>query len=78
MIKIKFYLYAFGWEFKGGHFISHWKPRGRCTKKGCEEAALVLELESFGPVVMSGEVMASEGKKEFDTTADCTELPYAG
>lgn len=78
IIKIKFYLYAFGWEFKGGHFISHRKPRGGRTEKGCEETALVLEFESFGPVVMSGEVTASEGKKELDVTAACTELPHAG
>ena len=44
-----------------GHLISHWQPREGCTKKGCKETAFVLELEISGPVVMSREVMASEG-----------------
>lgn len=50
----------------------------QCIKKGFEkERAFMLKLESFGPLVMSGEGYASEGKKEFDSTATHTELPYA-
>ena len=44
-----------------GHLISHWQPRGRCTKKGWEEIDFVIELEISGPAVMSREVTAVEG-----------------
>ena len=44
-----------------GHLISHWQPRGGCTKKGWEEIAFVTEFEISGPAVMSGEVTAIEG-----------------